>query len=545
MIQQPKGSGFTNINRILQANQQNRLGSAIQSGVKQGATAFKTGLKESENKFGSTISDIVNRKQQDVTSVGGTTQRLTQGASDISQTEQDAANRLISQNYGQDKLSGGLGNINTLAGQAQQTEGLARQTGTAEGRQNLLQRFVGKGQYTGGQQKLDNLILGQTGQDELAAARRAGVGLGSDLSQAQQGAIGQVGALNQQILGAKQAALANIGGGINQLGTQATEAAVAETANRQAEIAANQAIIDKIRKAQQFGDPTSLFTARGSQSFTRGGNPSLLTPDEIKRLGIDLENEGFYTQDLNLDNLINSLSINKNPEVTALQAMTPEQKASYLALQRLGGQEATVFNPLNLSDKTEVGNKEIFDIVDEASIRQALIDSNVSVQKDKDEFDRLLTNNAELNALAGSSVEAFRQGGVKGLYDAELSKYGIQPGKTETESRVLLGQALGRGAGSELGVDNAPLIGGDYGGKTLNQAFSEIDTLVQDPIKRDQLKANIAYNALLRNQWGVNEGIGAENRDFWRTGNYLGRAKDIARGGNRFVRIGNLMKGVR
>lgn len=571
MIQQPKGSGFTNINRILQANQQNKLGQAIGSGVQQGANQFKSGLGDAQNQFGANIADINNKKQQDVTSVGATTQKLSAGGSAIGQQEQDSATRLIAQNYGQDKLAGGLNNINNLAGQAQQTEGLARQTGSSEGRQNLLQRFVGKGQYTGGQQRLDNLILGQTGQSELASARRAGVGLGSDLNQAQQGARGQVGALNQDLMASKQQAIAGIGQGINQLGQTATEAAMAATAQRQTQLTAAQALVAKIKQAQGSGGANSLFLTDGglggiqNQGSTGGSgkldgvgtvgapsgappkafaNNNMLTPEQLQMLGIDLDNNSYYAGDLNLDNLANSISTTKDANVNAIQTMTPEQKASYLALQRLGGEETSRYNPLNVNDNTEVGNQGEYNLVNKDAINKNLSDSNRSVQADQSEFDRILTNNAELTSLNGNSVEAFKRGGLKGMYDAELTRMGLAPGNDEQASRDALGQALGRGYGQSGIPTQGTRLGGDYGAKTLDQSFSEIDKLVTDPIKRDQLKANIAYNALLLNQNGQHADVAAGAQDNWRTGNYLGRANEIAKGGQRFVRIGNLMKGV-
>jgi hypothetical protein len=76
-----------------------------------------------------------------------------------------------------------LNDYQTLAGKAQNTEMLGDLSRSTGGRTELLKRFVGGAGYTQGQQGLDNLLLGQSG-NALNQTRRSTQGLAQDVNSA-------------------------------------------------------------------------------------------------------------------------------------------------------------------------------------------------------------------------------------------------------------------------------------------------------------------------------------------------------------------------
>jgi hypothetical protein len=70
-----------------------------------------------------------------------------------------------------------LEDFQSLLGNASEAEMMGDLTRSGGGRQELLRRFVGGEGYNQGQQRLDNLILGQQSGDELAQARKTTRGL--------------------------------------------------------------------------------------------------------------------------------------------------------------------------------------------------------------------------------------------------------------------------------------------------------------------------------------------------------------------------------
>ncbi len=193
--QQQKGTGFTNIQNIVRANRQNRLGQAVSGGV----------------------SDVIGRNQQDLSKAREQFQQDAQQNAIGTAGDQAYAQQTI-QNAGQTganpaqadvdrfaKLRAGmyqgptqLGNQEQLMAQGADLKGLGNAAANEYGRRGLLQRFVGPDQYTQGQQRLDNLLLGQTGGQALNQARRNANLFGQQLGQAQQSAQAQGQGLTQQ-----------------------------------------------------------------------------------------------------------------------------------------------------------------------------------------------------------------------------------------------------------------------------------------------------------------------------------------------------------
>lgn len=240
------GTGFTNLKQVINANRQNRLGSAVTQGTQQvvgGAkqqlgqaqNEFNTGLQQSQQQLTKDQSSAQNALAQigrnnDEIKAGNSTNNPSttvntqqvgqaipydpnqprptdqgqQSGSNITagvpqydqqsgnasvnppaqyqtQEQVDAFGRLA---QGQYQGPRGLNQSDQLQRQASDAESIGQMAGDTEGRRGLLQRFAGQGQYTAGQQRLDNLLLGQTANGALNQARRDSRGLSRNVNQA-------------------------------------------------------------------------------------------------------------------------------------------------------------------------------------------------------------------------------------------------------------------------------------------------------------------------------------------------------------------------
>lgn len=176
---QQQGTGYTNIQKIVQANQGNGLGQAVVGGIQQ---------------TGQQAAGAINSANQDFTNqIGQSNQQLQQGNTQyqgllgkalnidpnnpLSDADYASAQQFLTGNYsGPTELQNG----EQVAAQAADAEQLGKLGGSEAGRAGLLQRFVGGNQYTQGQQKLDNLLLGSN-SGAINQARSATQGL-SDLA---------------------------------------------------------------------------------------------------------------------------------------------------------------------------------------------------------------------------------------------------------------------------------------------------------------------------------------------------------------------------
>jgi hypothetical protein len=186
-----KGTGFTNLSRILQASQGSKLGQTIAGGITGQAQQVQSGIQTAQDKFkkeAKTEADKLDEeKRRGIIENAASKGEL--GGSDVE----------TFQNYlsGQYKGPMELANQQQLANQAQQAETLGRlasgigsRSGTGQGdRQQLLRRFAGGADYTSGQRKLDESILARDKQANLAAAARQTRGVAEEAQRA--GAIAQ------------------------------------------------------------------------------------------------------------------------------------------------------------------------------------------------------------------------------------------------------------------------------------------------------------------------------------------------------------------
>lgn len=304
----PKGSGFTNLSSYLQANKQNRLGTTIGAGIGSAANLASSGIQKATQDFqgaaqrGDLATDVNKQAREAVLS------RIASGAT-TGPNEQEV------QQFG--KFLGGkyagptaLNNQFNLAQTANKAESLGRGLSSAEGRQGLLQQFVGAPQYTSGQQKLDNLLLGATGGKELSEAKQKTVGLGQAVTRAGQ----QASATAAQ----KQAAAQKFG---------------EET---KGQIQAQKSTIATPLQMQLDAAQKSIYGPGGAlERIRESAKTGQFTADDLAMLGLQ---EGQNLYDVDISQQLNPIL---DPSLGGLA--TDQQKAQLAALAKLTGQDIGQF----------------------------------------------------------------------------------------------------------------------------------------------------------------------------------------------------------
>ncbi len=216
---QAQGTGFTNLNKYLQANQNNQLGNTVVNGINKDVNQVNQGLQQSQNDFNGQIQQNTDQLDQYGQQSTDTLNKLNQNYGNLnSQYQANPSNTDYSaQNYQKydlldptdysnfDAMRGyqykgptQLGNYDKLQQQSQQTEQLGNLTNTNAGRAALLSRYVNNPQYNSFQQNLDSLYL-QGSQPQLQQARRQTQGLYNQTTQAGENASNQAALANQAV----------------------------------------------------------------------------------------------------------------------------------------------------------------------------------------------------------------------------------------------------------------------------------------------------------------------------------------------------------
>ena len=167
-----KGTGFTNIQKVMQASQGNKLGSTVVGGIQQAGQQAQQSMEQAKQQF-QTEREKANINTEANAAVSAD---LIKNAVDGSEL---TANQLAdAEKFRKGEYAGpmGLENAAALGMKAQSAEQLGQLSGSAGGRQGLLQQFVGGTQYGAGSQRLDSLLLGQNRQ-AINQARAATAGL--------------------------------------------------------------------------------------------------------------------------------------------------------------------------------------------------------------------------------------------------------------------------------------------------------------------------------------------------------------------------------
>lgn len=301
---QRTGTGFINLSKFLNANQDNQLGNTVSQGVSGLAQGAQQGLGSSQQQFQNDLqTNAFNTPQnKDYTSNTINQAEALGGGQALNQSDVNNFSQLRSGQYNGPQ---GLNNQQQLLGAAQEAQGVGQATLTDPGRQALLQRFVGTqnpyGSYTQGEQSLDTMLLGQQ-QPQLQQAQRSAQGL---IPKIQSG----INLANQQAQTTSQQ---------NQLfGQQLGQKLGSELQKEQGTI--NNAVDTANQKGQQ--DYTNLLNALKSNKVS---GTSLSNLAGTQTYGVDPTQ--YLTQGLSAN---------------AQNIATPAQLAQYNALSQLSGQQNT------------------------------------------------------------------------------------------------------------------------------------------------------------------------------------------------------------
>lgn len=303
MATNQQGTGFTNLQSIMQANQGNRLGQAVGSGIKQTGEKVKQGLQTGQQEF---------QTKAQANQLGTQAQRenVENVLKDPTQANEGDVSNFAKYRSGQYTGPQNIGNIDTLKQQAGQAEQQGQAIGSEGGRQSLLQRYAaGPGQYNAGAQRLDNLLLGTTGTKDLQAARRSVSGLNTQITGAEQAAQQTAQQLGQQAKGFGEQVTGKLKSGISNIYDPAAQEA-------------QQANTTEKMNAERF---------QNEQQAAQGSNK--LSKDALTALGY---NAGDRSYGVNLGQYMGYNPANE--QATALNVMQQPQFQKYTGLQKLMGQ---------------------------------------------------------------------------------------------------------------------------------------------------------------------------------------------------------------
>jgi sulfur carrier protein ThiS len=200
------GSGFTNLQRVLDANKQNRLGQTISTGVGALAEQNKQAVGQAKNQFQAQTEQ--NRLDTDA-NTQFRNQALETARSGV--TNDQDVERFNTLQLGQYAGPQNLNNVDALKGQAQQVQQLGTFGTDANKTKGLLQKFVGSPRYNLGQKTLDSTVLGQD-PNVARNIRQQTVGVERGVNRASSAAQAQAIELGNRARGfgqETQAALAN------------------------------------------------------------------------------------------------------------------------------------------------------------------------------------------------------------------------------------------------------------------------------------------------------------------------------------------------
>lgn len=363
---QRSASGFTNLQRVLGASSQNKLGQAVGSGISNVAGQAKSGIQQAQSQFQQQAqanrlgTDENKQAQENILGKASSGQ-------DLSDKEVEQFQPMFQGRYGgpTEIAQGQADQIQQKATEAQQ---LGKGINDSGGRYGLLQRFAASGpQYTSGQSRLDNLLLGQTGQKQLQQARRATTGLEQQAQNTINSAQQQGQTYQNEAKQFGQETQQKLQGQVGNLQQQAqSQAQQKETEQGQA-ISQSKALQDKIQRLTQEGGTDPLESVQDYATKLRQVSPTLsdqdvyneyskthLNPEDFQKLGVT---ENTLAKDVNYGSLLSGLQ-NLTPsqnKVDPLSTMTPQQKAQALALNRLSG-STEGYNPLGVNQDSQVGN---------------------------------------------------------------------------------------------------------------------------------------------------------------------------------------------
>ena len=342
-----RGSGFTNIQKVIGANKGNRLGSSISGSLQQQGEDTKKAVEGAKSRFGEKLEQgsMGEKQAQERTDII----QKAKSSPGIGQQDLSTFSRF---NAGQYSGPKGLEDKQGLIRQGNDASQLAGASGSAQGREGLLQRFVNSPQYTRGTLKTDAMLLGGAAP-ELRQASSELRGISRDVNTDARIAENS----------AEQASLRNKAFGEdtrNMLSNELTgeEGLItgAETRQGDAKTAASTAATDFLDlknalNGQQGNTGIGVGGPDNRAEFSRLGQKLGLSPEkvsEITGLMDRLKNSGLSDQQAN-SIITETLQFNQMDEGKLGNLgtfMDQDQANSISNLQQLSGQNASDYGDI-------------------------------------------------------------------------------------------------------------------------------------------------------------------------------------------------------
>lgn len=365
------GSGFTNLQKVIGANKGNQLGNAVSSGIGNRVGQIKNDLGTAQQKFQTDLQGNRVDTEENKSFVNT-------ALNDPYASSQDSNNVSKFQSLLKGDYSGpqGLGNADAINAQAQEAAQYGNSATSAAGRNTLLQRYAGGNKYSQGQQRLDGLLLGQTGANQLKQVRREASGLGNEIS----GATTLAQAQAQAAAAANKGFASDIN---NQLGTYDDLTTDENEAKGiyggiQTDLQARTKAFQDAQKAKY----DSLSSAVTSNQYD---------DNALALMGLT---EGQRLYNANLGQYINSY----DPSTANIQNVaSADDYNKYMALNKLAGRDNSI-----LSNRDLAGTAQTYQEPDKALVKQA-------IDMGKDVYDSSI--NPLLTKLQGQLAGTYRYAG--------------------------------------------------------------------------------------------------------------------------------------
>lgn len=337
------GSGFVNLQNVLAANRQNRMGQAVRAGVGGMAQGVRQQIGGAEQKFREGVEAGKVGTAKDIGAAQNVLSNI-QGYAGETPTDlvsDEQAREFARQMAGQYTGPSTLGDTSTLQSQIERAKQLGQSIGTAGGRQNLLQTFVGGRGYSTGKQALDTALLGLTAGKTLQEAKRQTLGLGQQLSQAEAGAAGaaQTAAEQSKSYGQQLKALL----GAADTGTPVSEQTKDLVGQSTGLIGKAYSDIVK-QQAERQKAANETFEALKARA-----EKNELTQEDVEKYILPLTGG----EQLLGGDITSMLSGLKASQFTPEDVASASQLAKLNALQKLAGTKAVTLDPTKLGKQTE------------------------------------------------------------------------------------------------------------------------------------------------------------------------------------------------
>lgn len=337
----PQGTGFTNIQRVIGANQGNKLGAAVVGGIQKVGEQAQQGVNQAKQDYNTQLQqNQLGSPENQAASTGLINRAMSGGTISDKEAEQAAKFR-----GGQYTGPTDLANSNVLLGRAAEAEQLGKLGASEGGRQGLLQRFVGAPQYTQGQQKLDTLLLGAN-SNALNQARGATQGLSGQALRQVQGARAQGEEAQNQAQQFGKQFTESLTGKTGEIGAAQKAALEAAQGQETARNAGYEGLKSSLAQAYAPLPPGAISMGETPDSkalSTIANNPSL-SPEMKQQLSGIISRSA--QSGINPINSINAMLQNTGASNLSSAGVTTQQQAASLnALAKLSGQQPGEIDP--------------------------------------------------------------------------------------------------------------------------------------------------------------------------------------------------------